>query len=206
MGHLPHRLMWDTPHTVLSPEGPCQCVFIIIINIFTMSIFLNRTWGKLFFSYWASVVVFHLLGHVRLFPTPWTTACQAPLSFTVSWSLLRFMSIESMMPSNHLILSCPLLLLPSIFPSIRVFPSELALHIRWMNIKGWFSLGFTGLVSLHSWDSQGFFPAPHFKSVNSSVLSLLYGPTLTTGKTIALPIQIFVSKVMSLLFNTLSLS
>ena len=97
---------------MLSPEGPCQCVFIIIINIFTMSIFLNRTWGKLFFSYLASVVVFHLLSHVQLFATPGTTACQATLSFTVSWSLFKFMSIESMMPSNHLILCCSLLLLP----------------------------------------------------------------------------------------------
>ena len=66
-----------------------------------------------------------------LFATPWTAVCQAPLSFTVSWSLLRFMSIESVMLSNHLILCCPLLLLPSVFPNIRVFSSESALHIRW---------------------------------------------------------------------------
>ena len=65
-----------------------------------------------------------------LFATPWTAVCQAPLSFTVSWSLLRFMSIESVMLSNHLILCCPLLLLPSISPSFRVFSSESALHIR----------------------------------------------------------------------------
>ena len=62
---------------------------------------------------------------------PWTAAQQASLSFTLSQSLLRFMSIESVMPSNHLIFCCPLLLLPSIFPSIRVFSSESALHIRW---------------------------------------------------------------------------
>ena len=66
-----------------------------------------------------------------LFATPWTAACQAPLSFTVSWSLLKLMSIESVMPSNHLILHRPLLLLPSIFPSIRVLSNEWALHIRW---------------------------------------------------------------------------
>ena len=63
--------------------------------------------------------------------TPWIVACQAPLSFTISWSLLRFMSIESMMLSKHLILCLLFLLLPSIFPSIRVFSSELSLHIRW---------------------------------------------------------------------------
>ena len=62
---------------------------------------------------------------------PWTSACQASLSFTVSWSLVKLMSIDSVMPSNHLILCCPLLLLPSIFPSIRDFSSESALHIRW---------------------------------------------------------------------------
>ena len=63
--------------------------------------------------------------------TPWTAECQASLTFTLSWSLLKFMSIESVMISNHLILCCPLLLLPSTFPSIRVFSSELAHRIRW---------------------------------------------------------------------------
>ena len=71
------------------------------------------------------------LSHVQLFTTPWTTACLPFLSITNSWSLLKLISIESMMPSNHLILCCPLLLLPSIFPSIRVFSNESALHIRW---------------------------------------------------------------------------
>ena len=68
---------------------------------------------------------------VRLFATPWTAACQASLSITNSQSLLKLMSIESVMPSNHLVLCCPLLLPPSIFPSIRVFSSESVLHIRW---------------------------------------------------------------------------
>ena len=72
-----------------------------------------------------------LLSRVRLFATPWTAAHQASLSITISQSLLKPMSIESMMPSNHLILCRPLLLLPSIFPSIRVFSSESVLHIRW---------------------------------------------------------------------------
>ena len=73
----------------------------------------------------------HLLSHVQLFVTSWTTACQASLSFTISQSLLKLMSIESVMPSNHLILCCPLLLLPSIFPSIRVFSNWSVLHIKW---------------------------------------------------------------------------
>ena len=69
--------------------------------------------------------------HVRLFATLWTAACQASLSIANSQSLLKLMSIESVMPSNHLILCCPLLLPPSIFPSIRVFSNESVLHIRW---------------------------------------------------------------------------
>ena len=73
--------------------------------------------------------------HVRLFATPWITARQASLSIINSWSLLKLMSIESVMPSNRLILCCPLLLLPSIFPSTRVFSNESALHIRWP--KNW---------------------------------------------------------------------
>ena len=74
------------------------------------------------------VIVVQLLSHVRLFATPWTAACLTSLSVTISWSLL--MSIESVMPSNHLILCCRLLLLPSIFPSIRVFSNESVLHIK----------------------------------------------------------------------------
>ena len=73
----------------------------------------------------------HSLSRVQLFATPWTATCQASLSITNSWSLPKLMSIESVMPSNHLILCHPLLLLPSIFPSIRVFSNESALRIRW---------------------------------------------------------------------------
>ena len=95
-------------------------------------------------------VVVQSLSHVRLFVTPWTAARQASLSFTISWSLLKPTSIESVMPSKHLILCRPLLLLPSVFPSIRVFSNELALHIRWP--KYWsFSFSpsneYSGLVS-----------------------------------------------------------
>ena len=91
------------------------------------------------------------LSCVRLLVTPWTAACQAPLSFTVSQSLLRFMSIESVILSNHLILCCPLLLLPSIFPSIRVFSIESALHIRWP--KYW-SFSFSISPSNEYWNIQ----------------------------------------------------
>ena len=76
-------------------------------------------------------VIIQFLSHVRLFLTPWTAARQASLSFTISWSLLKLMSIKLVMPSTHLILFRPLLLLPSMFPGIRVFSNESALHIRW---------------------------------------------------------------------------
>ena len=108
-----------------------------------------------------SLIAVQLLRGVWLFATPWTAVCQASLSFTISQSLLKLMSIESVMISNHFILCHPLLLLPSIFPSIRVFSNESALHIRWqgigasavasvlpMNIQGWFPLGLTGLILL----------------------------------------------------------
>ena len=79
---------------------------------------------------WLVLVVVQSLSHVQLFVTPWTEVRQASVSFTISQSLLKLMSIESVMPSNHLILCYPLLLLPSIFPSLRVFSNELALCIR----------------------------------------------------------------------------
>ena len=109
------------------------------------------------------VVAVQLLNHVRLFATPWTAACQASLSFTISQSLLKLMSIESVIPSHHLILCCPLLILPSILPSIRAFSNESALHNMWpkywsfsfsispSNIySGLIPLGLTGLISLQS--------------------------------------------------------
>ena len=130
---------------------------------------------------------------------------------TSSRSLLKLMSIELVMPSSHFILCCPLLFLSSIFPSIRVFSIESVFRIRWP--KYWsFSVSpsneYSGLISIRmDWLDL---PTPQFKSINSSALSFLYSPTLnshpymTTGKTIALIIQSFVGKVMSLLFNTLS--
>ena len=98
------------------------------------------------------VDVFQLLSHAQLFATSWTEAHQAPLSSTISWSFLKLMSIELVMPSNHLILCCPLLLLPSILPSITVFSNESVLRIRWA--KDWsfsFSISpsneYSGLIS-----------------------------------------------------------
>ena len=154
--------------------------------------------------------------------TPWTAARQASLSITSSQSLLKLMSIKSVMPSNHFILCCPLLLPPSIFPSIRVFSDESALHIRWP--KYWnFSFNvspsnkYSGLISFRiDWFDllavQG-----TLKSVlqhHSSKASVLWGsafftvqvshPYMTTGKTIALTRWTFVGKVMSLLLNMLS--
>ena len=114
----------------------------------------------LFLAFWGTATLFStlllLLSHLRLCVTPWTGSRQASLSI-ISWSLLELMSIESVMASNHLILCHPLLLLPSSFPNIRVFSSELTVHIRWpkgtilpMNIQGWFPLGLTSLISLQS--------------------------------------------------------
>ena len=116
----------------------------------------------------------------------WTTACQAFLSFTVSHSWLKLMSMELVMPSHHFNLCYPLLLLPSVFPSIRVFSNESAFRIRWpkywslssasvlpVNIQGWFPLGLTGLISLQSKWLSRVFSAPQFKSINSLALSLL---------------------------------
>ena len=90
------------------------------------------------------------LSHVRLFVTPWTIACQASVSFTITWSLLKLVSIEAVMPSNHLALCCPHLLLPSIFPSINIFSNVSVLRIRWP--KYWrFSISpsneYSGLIS-----------------------------------------------------------
>ena len=95
-------------------------------GVFNLLVRYNGTLAYLFYV----VVVFQSLSHVQLFEAPWTAAHQASLSFTASQSLLKFMSIESVMPSNHLILCRPLFFPPSIFPSIRVFPSESVLHIR----------------------------------------------------------------------------
>ena len=125
------------------------------------------------------VDVFQLLSHAQLFATSWTEAHQAPLSSTISWSFLKLMSIELVMPSNHLILCCPLLLLPSILPSITVFSNESVLRIRWA--KDWsfsFSISpsneYSGLISFRiDW-----FDLP---AVQGTFKSLLQHHSLKTG-------------------------
>ena len=153
--------------------------------------------------------------------TPWTAAHQASLSIANSWSLLRFMSIESVMPSNHLILCRPLLLPPLVFPSIRVFSNESVLHIRWP--KYWsFSFNispsneYSGLISFRmDWLAllavQGTLNSLQHHSSKVSIhrrsvffIVQLSHPYMTTGKTIVLTRWTFAGKVMSLLFNMLS--
>ena len=131
------------------------------------------------------------LSHVQLFVTPWTAAHQTSLSIINCQSPLKPMSIESVMPSNHLILCRPPLLLPSIFPSIRVFSNESALYVRWP--KDWsFSISpsseYSGLISFRmDWldlltvqGTQESSPTPQFKSINSLALSFLHDTALTS--------------------------
>ena len=168
------------------------------------------------------VVAVQSLSRVWLFVTPWTAACQAPLSSTIFQSLLKFTSLDLVMLSKNLILCCPLLLLCSIFPSTRVFPNESVLHIWWP--KYWsFSFSnspsneYSGLISFRmDWldllAGQGTLKSllQHHSSKASILqrsaffLAQLSHPYMTTGKTTALTIRIFVGKVMSLLFNILS--
>ena len=163
-----------------------------------------------------------LFSHVQLFATLWTAACQSSLFNTNFWNLPKLMSIESVMPSNHLILCRPLLLLPSIFPSISVFSNESVLCIRWP--KYWsFSSNISpsneqpGLISFRmDWldllAAQGTpksFLQHHFSKASIFQCSAFFivqlsHPYMITGKTIALVRWTFVVKVMSLLFNMLS--
>ena len=163
------------------------------------------------------------LSSVQLFSTPWTAACQASLSITNSWSLVKLVSIEWVIPSNHLIL-CPLLLPPSVFPSIRVLSNESVLRIRWPKYRScsfgvspsneysglilfrmdWLDfLAFQGtlksLLQHHSSKAAILWHSPFF-------IVQLSHPYMTTGKTIDLTRWTFVVKVMSLLFNKLSRS
>ena len=174
---------------------------------------------------WSGPVQFssvQTLSCIRLFATPWAAARQASLSIANSQSLLKLMSIELVMPSNHLILCHPLLLLPSFFPSIRVFSNESVLHIRWS--KYWsfsFSIspsnGYSGLISFRMDWLELLAVQGTLKSLlqhHSSKASILWHPAffivqlshpyVTTGKTIALTRQAFVGKVMSLLLTMLS--
>jgi len=178
---------------------------------------LGQLWSRLPDSL-SSAQSVQVLSCVQLFVTPWTAACQASLSINNSWSLLKFMSTESVMPCNHLILCHPLLLLPSIFPSIRVFWNESVLSIRWP--KYWslsFSLSpsneYSGLISFRMDWSDLFAVQGTLKSLlqhHSSKASILQcsaffmvqlsHPYTTTRKTIALTrCQHFVGKVVVLL-------
>ena len=159
-----------------------------------------------------------LLSCIRLFATPWTAACQASLSITNSWSLLKLMSIMLEMPCNHLILCRPLLLPPSIFPTIRVFSSDLVLRIRWPKYwsfsfiispsneySGWISFRMDWLDLLAVQGTLKSLLQHH--SSKASILQCsaffivqLSHPYMTTGKTITLTRWTFVGKVMSLLF------
>ena len=192
---------------------------------------VNASWWsawahiKMWFRIWtlaSQVSSVQSLSSVRFLATPWTAALQALLSITNSQSLLKLMSIESVMPSNHLILCCPLLHPPSIFPNIRVFSNESALRIRWP--KYWsFSFSISpsnehlGLISfrmdlLDLLAVQGTLKSllQHHSS-KASVLRRsgffmvqLSHPYMTTGKTIVLTRWTFVGKVMSQVFNMLS--
>ena len=171
---------------------------------------------------WVQFSSIQSLSNVQLFVTPWTAAHQASLSITNSWSLLKFRSIESVMPSNHLILCLPFLLLPSIFPSVRVFSNESVLHIRWPKCGSFsFSISpsneYSVLISFRmDWFDflavQGSLESllQHHSSKASIlqhsalfIVQLLH-PYMTTGKSRALTRWTFVRKVMSLLFNMLS--
>ena len=144
-----------------------------------------------FILYW-SISTVQWLSCVWLFATPWTVAHQASLSITSSWSLPKLMSIELVMPFNNLILCHPLSLLPSIFPSIKVFPNESVLRIRWskyrssasasvlpMNIKDWFLLGLTFSIP---WQSKGLSRVFSNTTVQKHqfFFNFLYGLTLTS--------------------------
>ena len=140
-----------------------------------------------------SLFVVQSLSCVWLFVTPWIAAHQASLSFTISWSLLKIMSIEWVMPSKHFILCCLLFLLRSLFSSIRVLSNEQTLRIRWPKYRSFsFSISpsneYSGLISfrmdwlglLAAQGTQESSPTPQFASICSSALSLLYGPALTS--------------------------
>ena len=139
------------------------------------------------------VIVVQLLSHVWLFVTPWTAACQASLSFTLSRSLLKLVSIELMMPSNHLIFYCLLLLLPLIFPSIGSFPrsqlftsggesigASASASVLPMKVHSLFPLGLSGLIPLLSKGRSRVFSSTTTQEHNPLTLSFLYNITLTS--------------------------
>ena len=189
-------------------------MFKVRTTAFISYAMFKRLYSKSFKLGFSTTFSFQSLSHVRLFAIPWTAARQASLSITNSWSLLKLMSIESVMPSNHLILCCPLLFLPSIFPSIRVFSNESALCIKWS--KYWsfsFSISpsneYSGLISFRM-DWLDFLALQgtlkrllQHHSSKTSILRhsafftvQLSHPYMTTGKTRALTRWTFVGKVI----------
>ena len=234
--HWHFRCVLSPPGFSVFPESKIHQFFFPEINVydlFTLSRILmlfriQTSFPKLFHRFslelekslrFSSV---QSLSHIQLFVTPWTAACQTSLSITNSQSPPKPTSIESVMPSSHLILCHPLLLLPSIFPSTRVFSNESALRIRWPNY--WSpsfntspSNEYPGLISFRmDWLDllavQG--TLKNLLQHHSSKASILRcsalfivqisHPYMTTGKTMALTRWTFVGKVMSLLFNMLS--
>ena len=209
---LGHPALWADLNWLINATG----------YVFLSSSASKCLWNSKLCKSLKTVVIVQPLSQVWLFVTPWTAACQASLSFTISQSLLKLMSVELVMTSNYLILCHSLPLLPSIFPSIRIFSNELALHIRWL--KYWsFNLSISpssecsGLISFRmDWLDllavQGTLKSLlQHHSLKTSVLqhSVFFMVQLahlymTTGKTIALTVRSFVGKVMSLLFNMLS--
>ena len=145
----------------------------------------------LFSASWYMFSSVQSLSHVQLFVIPWTAACQVSMSITNSWSLLKLISINSVMPSNHVILCCPLLFLPSIFPSIRFFSNESVLHISGQsigasasvlptNIHDWFPLGLTGWISLQSKGLSRVFSNTTVQKHQFFSAQCSYSPTLTS--------------------------
>ena len=170
------------------PPNPLNCLKVIGRGCFSLGLILSRP-SPLLMSF-SSV---QSLSSVWLSVILWTAAHHASLSITNSQSLLKLMSIESVMPSNHLTHCYTLLLPSSVFPSIRVFSNESVLHIRcpkyWsfsfsivlpMNFNDWCPLGLTGWLSLQSKGPSRVFSNTTFKTINSSALSFLYSPTLTS--------------------------
>ena len=212
--------MWDIWDRCLAWEDPLEEGMVTYSNIFAWRIPWTEQSGRLQsmgsqrvdtteqLSTWLKMGLFLLpqsvhvlflfssvlsLSRVPLFATPWTVTRKASLSVTNSRSLLKLMSIESVMPSNHLVLWCPFIFVLSIFPSIPVFPmsqfftshgqsigASSSASILSVSIQDWLTLGWTGGISCSPRDSQESSPTPQFKSINSSELSFLYGSTLTS--------------------------
>ena len=211
-----HQLLGKKITTVFTRgwgKGKIELLFCCLMGIEFQFCKMKKFWRSVMIS--SSV---QSLSRVQLFATPWTAALQASLSITNSWSSTKPMSMELVMPSNHLILCHPLLLLPSVFPSIRVFSNESALRIRWT--KYWnFSFNISptnehpGLISFRMDWLDLLAVQGTLKSLlqhHSSKASILWHsaffivqlsrPYMTTGKTIALTRQNFVDKIKSLLF------